>query len=74
MTMPKRIGLREAIISFKPQVLKEETVQSLFQSAFDFRSIGSCGLDSIPSDKKVSLGHTLIRILSHGIFQHNFFL
>lgn len=47
MTMPKRIGLREAIISFKPQVLKEETVQSLFQSAFDFRSIGSCGLDSI---------------------------
>ena len=42
----KKIGLREAIISFKPQVLKE-TVQSLFQSAFDFRSIGSCGLDSI---------------------------
>ena len=28
-------------------MLKEETVQSLFQSAFDFRSIGSCGLDSI---------------------------
>ena len=43
----KRIGLRDAIISFKPQVLKEETIQSLFQSAFDFRIIGSCGLDSI---------------------------
>ena len=28
-------------------MLKEETIQSLFQSAFDFRSIGSCGLDSI---------------------------
>lgn len=47
MTLPKRIVLRDAIISFKPQVLKEDTIQSLFQSAFDFRIIGSCGLDSI---------------------------
>ncbi len=47
MQSPSPIDLKDAIISFKPQVLNNKTLQTLFQASFDFRTIGSCGLDSI---------------------------
>lgn len=44
---PPTLSIADAILSFNPHVLNDETIKDLFQSSFSYRIIGSCGLDSI---------------------------
>ena len=68
---PPTLSIADAILSFNPHVLNDETIKDLFQSSFSYRIIGSCGLDSIRVIKG-NLGHTSTRILSLGTLQLNF--
>lgn len=47
LTPPEKLNLEDAIISFNALVLNDATLHQLFDAAFSFRFIGSCGLDSL---------------------------
>jgi len=47
LSSPEDIELKDAIISYNPLVINDETIQDLNEASFGYRCIGSCGLDSI---------------------------
>ncbi|BBK27491.1 inositol monophosphatase family protein [Staphylococcus arlettae] len=47
ITPPETMDLADAIISFNSQVMNNDTINDLYDAAFSYRFIGSCGLDSV---------------------------
>ncbi|MBF7020416.1 inositol monophosphatase family protein [Staphylococcus sp. 18_1_E_LY] len=44
---PEPQPLKDLIISFNSQVMNNDTINALYDAAFSYRFIGSCGLDSV---------------------------
>lgn len=44
---PESQPLKDLIISFNSQVMNNDTINALYDAAFSYRFIGSCGLDSV---------------------------